>query len=38
MQHNYKKAFTALKKLGAPVIVGDDYGNDRYFRLSAEDN
>jgi len=38
MQRNYKKAFTALSNLGAPVIVGDDYGNDRYFRLSAEDN
>jgi len=38
MQRNYKKAFTALKKIGAPVIVGDDYGDDRYFKISAEDN
>ena len=32
MQRNYKKAFTALKNLGAPVIVGDDYGDDKFFR------
>lgn len=38
MQRNYKKAFTALKKLGVPVIVGDDYGDERFFRISGEDN
>ena len=38
MQRNYKKAFTALKKLGAPVIEGDDYGDDKFFRISAEYN
>ena len=38
MQRNYKKAFTALKNLGAPVIVGDDYGDDKFFRISAEYN
>jgi hypothetical protein len=38
MQRNYKKAFTALKNLGAPVIEGDDYGDDRFFRISAEYN
>ena len=38
MQRNYKKAFTALKNLGSPVIVGDDYGDDKFFRISAEQN
>ena len=38
MQRNYKKAFTALKNLGAPVIVGDDYGDDKFFCISAEYN
>jgi len=38
MQYNYKKAFTTLKKLGVPVIEGNDNGDDRFFRISAEQN
>jgi hypothetical protein len=38
MQRNYKKAFNVLKRLGCPVIEGDDYGDQRYFRISAEHN
>jgi hypothetical protein len=38
MKRNYRKAFTALKKMGCPVIEGDDYGNMNKFRISAEDN
>ena len=38
MQRNYKKAFTALKKMGCPVIEGDDYGDMNKFRICAESN
>ena len=37
MKNNYRKAFTALKKIGAPVIEGGDNGEDT-FRISGEDN
>tara|TARA_R110002124_G_scaffold55927_2_gene158314 strand:- start:10644 stop:10898 length:255 start_codon:yes stop_codon:yes gene_type:complete len=38
MKRNYKKAYTKLVKMGCPVLLGDDYGNERFFRISAEDN
>ena len=38
MKRNYKKAYTKLLKMGCPVLLGDDYGNERFFRISAEDN
>jgi hypothetical protein len=38
MQRNYKKAFTKLKNMGCPVLLGDDYGNMNKFRISAEMN
>jgi|TARA_R110001592_G_scaffold341348_2_gene630257 hypothetical protein len=37
MQRNYRTAFNALKKMGAPVIEGGYDGEDT-FRISAEDN
>ena len=37
MKRNYRKAFDALTKMGAPVIEGGDNGEDT-FRISAEDN
>ena len=37
MKQHYRKAFNALKKIGAPVIEGGDNGEDT-FRISAEDN
>jgi len=37
MKKHYRKAFNALKKIGAPVIEGGDNGEDT-FRISAEDN
>ena len=37
MKKHYRKAFNALKKIGAPVIEGGDQGEDT-FRISAEDN
>ena len=37
MKLNYRKAFTALKKMGCPVLEGGDRGEDT-FRISAEDN
>ena len=37
MKNNYRKAFTALKKIGAPVIKGGYNGEDT-FRISGEDN
>lgn len=37
MQRNYRTAYNALKKLGAPVILGGYDGEDT-FRISAEDN
>ena len=38
MKRNYKKAYTKLLKMGCPVLLGDDHGNERFFRISAEDN
>ena len=35
MKRNARKAFTALKNMGAPVREGGDYG---YFTISAEEN
>jgi|TARA_R110000822_G_C15062575_1_gene467636 hypothetical protein len=37
MQRNYRTAYNALKKLGAPVIEGGYDGEDT-FRISAENN
>lgn len=37
MQKNYRTAYNALKKMGAPVILGGDNGEDT-FRISAENN
>ena len=37
MQRNYRTAFNALKKMGAPAIEGGYDGEDT-FRISAEDN
>lgn len=37
MKRNYRKAYTALKKMGVPVLEGGDRGEDT-FRISAEDN
>jgi len=37
MKKHYRKAFNALKKIGAPVIEGGYNGEDT-FRISAEDN
>ena len=37
MKKNYRKAFNALSKIGAPVLEGGDNGEDT-FRISAEQN
>ena len=37
MKQNYRTAYNALKKMGAPVILGGYDGQDT-FRISAEDN
>jgi hypothetical protein len=37
MKTNYRKAFTELKKIGAPVHEGG-WSRDEGFRISAEDN
>ena len=37
MKNNYRKAFTALKKIGAPVIEGG-YNGENTFRISGADN
>ena len=37
MKRNYRKAFDALTKMGAPVIEGGDNGEDTFW-ISAEDN
>ena len=37
MKRNYRTAFDALRKMGAPVIRGGDNGEDT-FRISAESN
>ena len=37
MQQQYRTAYNALKKMGAPVILGGGNGEDT-FRISAEDN
>jgi hypothetical protein len=37
MKRNARSAFNALKKIGAPVYEGKDWGGE-YFILSAEEN
>ena len=37
MKRNYRKAYTALKKMGVPVIEGGWNGDDK-FSISAEMN
>jgi hypothetical protein len=37
MKANYRKAFNALEKIGAPVREGG-WSRDEGFRISAEDN
>jgi hypothetical protein len=38
MKRKFKKAYTALKKIGAPVFENEDMERDGNFGLSAEDN